>query len=197
MLYVPNIAKSCRRGLAGAIYGVILLLVIFVMPAGAAGFVAGCRRLHVALAQSVETVELGATLTREDTMKKSDPPHDPRRRPGRAGFGGPLLTARPARPPRNTAPASPTARSRSATPGPIAARLVVRSPIPKSMAAYFKMINDQGGINGRKINFISYDDAYSPPKTVEMARKLVEEDEVLLHLPARSARRPTARSGTT
>jgi len=47
-------------------------------------------------------------------------------------------------------------------------------------AAYFKMLNDQGGINGRKINFISVDDGYSPPKTVEMARKLVEQDEVLL-----------------
>lgn len=47
-------------------------------------------------------------------------------------------------------------------------------------AAYFKKINDEGGINGRKINFISYDDAYSPPKTVEQARRLVESDEVLL-----------------
>ena len=54
------------------------------------------------------------------------------------------------------------------------------STIGKSMAAYYKMINDQGGLNGRKINFISYDDAYSPPKTVEMTRKLVEEDEILL-----------------
>jgi branched-chain amino acid transport system substrate-binding protein len=45
--------------------------------------------------------------------------------------------------------------------------------------AYFKMINEQGGINGRKINFISYDDGYSPPKAVEQARKLVESDEVL------------------
>lgn len=47
-------------------------------------------------------------------------------------------------------------------------------------AAYFRKINDEGGINGRKIVFISYDDAYSPPKTVEQARKLVESDEVLL-----------------
>ena len=46
-------------------------------------------------------------------------------------------------------------------------------------AAYFKMINEQGGINGRKINMISVDDGYSPPKTVEMVRKLVEQDEVL------------------
>jgi branched-chain amino acid transport system substrate-binding protein len=52
--------------------------------------------------------------------------------------------------------------------------------IGKVEAAYFKKVNDEGGINGRKINFISYDDAYSPPKTVEQARKLVESDEVLL-----------------
>jgi branched-chain amino acid transport system substrate-binding protein len=47
-------------------------------------------------------------------------------------------------------------------------------------AAYFHKINDEGGIDGRKINFISYDDTYSPPKTVEQARKLVEDDRVLL-----------------
>jgi ABC-type branched-subunit amino acid transport system substrate-binding protein len=52
--------------------------------------------------------------------------------------------------------------------------------IGKTEAAFFRMINEQGGVNGRKINFISYDDAYSPPKTVEQARKLVESDEVLL-----------------
>ena len=49
----------------------------------------------------------------------------------------------------------------------------------KCDAAFFRMINAQGGINGRKINFISYDDGYSPPKTVEQVRKLVEQDEVL------------------
>jgi ABC-type branched-subunit amino acid transport system substrate-binding protein len=51
--------------------------------------------------------------------------------------------------------------------------------IGKTQAAYFKMINDQGGINGRKLNLIQYDDAYSPPKAVEQVRKLVESDEVL------------------
>jgi branched-chain amino acid transport system substrate-binding protein len=51
--------------------------------------------------------------------------------------------------------------------------------VGKSMAAYFKMVNDGGGINGRKINFITYDDGYQPPKTVEMTRKLVEADRVL------------------
>jgi len=52
--------------------------------------------------------------------------------------------------------------------------------IGRAEAAYFKMINDQGGINGRKINFISLDDGYSPPRTVEQIRKLVEVEQVLL-----------------
>ncbi|MGY2890105.1 ABC-type branched-subunit amino acid transport system substrate-binding protein [Bradyrhizobium sp. USDA 4524] len=52
--------------------------------------------------------------------------------------------------------------------------------IGKTEEAYFRKINAEGGINGRKITFISYDDAYTPPKTVEQARKLVESDEVLL-----------------
>jgi branched-chain amino acid transport system substrate-binding protein len=52
------------------------------------------------------------------------------------------------------------------------------SVIARAQLAYFKMINDQGGINGRKINMISIDDAYSPAKTVEQTRKLVEQDEV-------------------
>jgi branched-chain amino acid transport system substrate-binding protein len=51
--------------------------------------------------------------------------------------------------------------------------------IGKTEEAYFRKVNAEGGIHGRKINFISYDDAYSPPKTVEQARKLVESDEVL------------------
>ena len=52
--------------------------------------------------------------------------------------------------------------------------------IGKTIAAYFNKVNAEGGINGRKINFITYDDAYSPPKAVEQTRKLVESDEVLL-----------------
>src|ERR1700761_7995162 len=52
--------------------------------------------------------------------------------------------------------------------------------IGKTQAAYINMINEQGGVNGRKINLIQYDDAYSPPKAVEQVRKLVESDEVLL-----------------
>ena len=51
--------------------------------------------------------------------------------------------------------------------------------IGKTIGAYFKMVNEQGGVNGRKVTWVSYDDGYSPPKTVEMARKLVEQDQVL------------------
>src|SRR5256885_14199478 len=60
--------------------------------------------------------------------------------------------------------------------GPLSAYAV----IGKIEEAYFRMINEQGGINGRKINFISYDDAYRPPKTDEQVSKLDESDEVLL-----------------
>jgi branched-chain amino acid transport system substrate-binding protein len=52
--------------------------------------------------------------------------------------------------------------------------------IGKAIGAYWKMVNEQGGINGRKVTWISYDDGYSPPKTVEMVRKLVEQDQVLM-----------------
>jgi branched-chain amino acid transport system substrate-binding protein len=61
--------------------------------------------------------------------------------------------------------------------GPVS---VVGVAAGKTEAAFFTMINAQGGVNGRRINFISYDDGYSPPKTVEQARKLVENDQVLL-----------------
>ena len=52
--------------------------------------------------------------------------------------------------------------------------------IGKAIGAYWKMVNDKGGVNGRMIEWISYDDGYSPPKTVEMVRKLVEQDQVLI-----------------
>jgi len=59
--------------------------------------------------------------------------------------------------------------------GPVSAT----SPIVRQMTGYFKMINDQGGVNGRKIDFVSLDDGYLPPKTVELTRRLVEQDQVL------------------
>ena len=98
--------------------------------------------------------------------------------PATLAFGGPLLAARPARA-KQYGPGVTDTEIKIGNTGPYSGPLSNASPIPISMAAYFKMINEQGGINGRKITFISYDDGYSPPKTVEMTRKLVESDEVL------------------
>jgi branched-chain amino acid transport system substrate-binding protein len=98
--------------------------------------------------------------------------------PAALAFGGPLLAARPARA-KQYGPGVTDSEIKIGNTGPYSGPLSNASPFPISMAAYFKMINDQGGINGRKITFISYDDGYSPPKTVEMTRKLVEEDGVL------------------
>ncbi|WOH81587.1 ABC transporter substrate-binding protein [Bradyrhizobium sp. BEA-2-5] len=63
---------------------------------------------------------------------------------------------------------------------PFSGAYSVYANIGKTQAAYMRMINDQGGVNGRKVELIQYDDAYSPPKTVEQTRRLVESDEVLL-----------------
>jgi branched-chain amino acid transport system substrate-binding protein len=63
---------------------------------------------------------------------------------------------------------------------PYSGPLSAYSTIGRAISAYFDMINEQGGIHGRKIKFLSYDDGYSPPKTVEQVRRLVEQDEVLL-----------------
>jgi ABC-type branched-subunit amino acid transport system substrate-binding protein len=94
-------------------------------------------------------------------------------------FGGPLLAPWPARA-KQYAPGVTDHEIKIGNCGPYSGPLSNASPIPISMGRYFKMINDKGGINGRKITFISYDDGYSPPKTVEMTRKLIESDEVFI-----------------
>jgi branched-chain amino acid transport system substrate-binding protein len=87
--------------------------------------------------------------------------------------------------------ASPAAAQKKYDPGASDREIKIGSTMPysgpasaygeigKTFAAYFNKINAEGGINGRRINFISYDDGYSPPKTVEQTRRLVESDEVL------------------
>jgi len=93
--------------------------------------------------------------------------------------GSPLLAPWPARAAKNYGPGVTDSEIKIGNTGPYSGPLSNASPIPLSTAAYFKMINDQGGVNGRKLTWITYDDAYSPPKTVEMTRKLVEDDGVL------------------
>ncbi len=99
--------------------------------------------------------------------------------PAALAVGGPLLSAWPARAAKQYGPGVTDSEIKIGNTSPYSGPLSNASPIPLSEGAYFKMINDQGGVNGRKINFISDDDAYSPPKTVEMTRKLVESDKVL------------------
>ena len=99
--------------------------------------------------------------------------------PAALAFGGPILAAGPARAAKQYGPGVTDTEIKIGNTGPYSGPLSNASPIPISMAAYFRMINEQGGVNGRKITYISDDDGYSPPKTVEMTRKLVESDQVL------------------
>ena len=99
--------------------------------------------------------------------------------PAALAFGGPVLTARPARAAKHYDPGVTDTEIKIGNTAPYSGPASNYSTIWKCEAQYYEMINAQGGINGRKINFISYDDAYSPPKTVEMTRKLVEQDQVL------------------
>jgi len=100
--------------------------------------------------------------------------------PAALAFGVPILGARPARAAKDYGPGVTDAEIKIGNTGPYSGPASSYSAVPKSQVGFWKMIDDQGGINGRKINFISYDDAYTPPKTIEMVRKLVEQDNVLL-----------------
>ena len=99
-----------------------------------------------------------------------------------AAPGALALAALPARAAKKYGPGVTDTEIKIGNTSPYSGPLSNASPIPLSIEAYFKMINAQGGVNGRKITWISYDDGYSPPKTVEMTRKLVEEDNVLFAL---------------
>ena len=99
--------------------------------------------------------------------------------PAILAFGSPLLAARPASAAKKYGPGVTDKEIKIGNTGPYSGPASSYSSVPKAMAGYMKMANDQGGVNGRKINFISYDDSYTPPKTVEMIRKLVEQDNVL------------------
>jgi ABC-type branched-subunit amino acid transport system substrate-binding protein len=104
-------------------------------------------------------------------------------------FGSPLLAARTARAAKQYDPGITDTEIKIGNCAPYSGPASSYSTIWKSEARYYAMVNSEGGVNGRKINFISYDDAYSPPKTVEMTRKLVEQDQVFVV--ANSAGTPT------
>jgi branched-chain amino acid transport system substrate-binding protein len=95
-------------------------------------------------------------------------------------LGGAALAASPAAAQKKYDPGATDTEIKVGNINPYSGPASAYGVIGKTEAAYFTKINAEGGINGRKINFISYDDGYSPPKTVEQARKLVESDEVLV-----------------
>jgi branched-chain amino acid transport system substrate-binding protein len=97
-----------------------------------------------------------------------------------AAPGALALAAVPARAAKQYGPGVTDTEIKIGNTGPYSGPLANASPIPLSMKAYFNMVNAEGGVNGRKINWITYDDGYSPPKTVEMTRKLVEDDQVFI-----------------
>ena len=97
-----------------------------------------------------------------------------------AAPGALAVVALPAWAAKNYGPGVTDSEIKIGNTGPYSGPASSYSAVPKAQVAFWKMINDQGGINGRKIDFLSYDDAYSPPKTVEQVRKLVEQDNVLL-----------------
>jgi hypothetical protein len=98
------------------------------------------------------------------------------------GFAAAMLAAIPAQaqPAAKYDPGANDKAIKIGTTAPLSGPVSAFAQIAKSAEAYFKKVNDEGGVNGRRIEMIIVDDAYSPPKTVEQTRRLVESDEVLL-----------------
>ncbi len=90
-----------------------------------------------------------------------------------------LLSATPALAEKHYGPGVTDTEIRIGNTNPYSGNVSAAGQIGRAEAAFYAMVNDQGGVNGRKITFLSYDDGYSPPKTVELTRQLVERDEVL------------------
>jgi branched-chain amino acid transport system substrate-binding protein len=100
--------------------------------------------------------------------------------PSALALSAPLLVPRLARAAKEYGPGVSDSEIKIGNTVPYSGPASSYGTIGKAATAYYKMINAEGGVNGRKITYLSYDDAYSPPKTVEQVRKLVEQDQVLL-----------------
>ncbi len=164
--FVPNFASDISDAAPWAIYGLAMLLLMYAMPRGVVGSLGPwlARRWSGKCSRTVPKSNLGRDKTRGGCY---DSETDHGGRPVRRRLLLQPLHWPTAR--ANTDPAPATPRSRSATPMPYSGPASSYGIIGKAEDAYFDMINKQGGINGRKITFISRDDGYSPPKTVELA----------------------------
>jgi hypothetical protein len=189
--FIPNVADQLSKAAPWAIYGVFLLAFMYLMPTGVAGFIRILgARLRVEGGRENTCAFRGGRA--QDQARRSPECSLPWRNHHDERFLRPLrwLVASAA---LAVASISPNVHAQAAKYGPGASATEIKlgqtmpysgpasayGTIGKLHQAYFKMINDNGGINGRKINLISLDDGYSPPKTVEQVRRLVEQDEVL------------------
>ena len=180
--FVPNWAQDISKAAPWAIFGIFLIVFMYVMPRGIAGFFrAGVDPDDPAGSCKRETPVTGAAAggARHITLNSN----------GRntmslskrflalvVGLGVTGLVAGGAT--AQTVVGVTATEIKIGNTNPYSGPASAYGTIGKAIGAYFKKVNDEGGINGRKINYISYDDAYSPPKTVEMVRKLVEQDQV-------------------
>ena len=179
--FIPNVADQISKAAPWAIYGVVLIAFMYVDAD---------RRRRVSCAWRGRGWRGGAPPRARVDPTRSFIQHGARHEP-RPSFAS--AAAPRSAPALGAAVAGQNACAQAAKYGPGASATEIKlgqtmpysgpasayGTIGKVQQAYFKMINDNGGINGRKINLISLDDGYSPPKTVEQVRRLVEQDEVL------------------
>ena len=151
---------------------------MYVMPTGVAGFVRLAAGRDARVAHASRSCEHAVSTRRSQSGDRSCQ-SNPRSRVAGAARRAWLLAAAPAAAQKKYGPGATDTEIKIGQTMPYSGPASAYGTIGKAEAAYFKMINEQGGINGRKINLISLDDGYSPPKTVEQVRKLVEQDEVL------------------
>ena len=172
IIFVPNIAEGISKGLSGAVFGV--LSVPRHLP-GAAWREAS-RDRGPATAGRLRKLKRARLRTKETQCFSKQYCESPRSSTAVAT----LASERSALAQKKYDTGATDTEIKIGNIMPYSGPASAYGVIGKTEEAYFKMINDEGGINGRKINFITYDDGYCPPKAVEQARKLVESDEVLL-----------------
>jgi hypothetical protein len=183
--FVPNIADEISKSAPWAIYGVFLIAFMYLLPTGVMGGLrtaVGMRCAEappdVILSAHPRVAELSLQPShRRHCDHESQALHPRRGRPSRWLIGTGTAWAQ-----KKYDPGADDKEIKIGAIHPYSGPASAYGAIGKAIGAYFAKVNDEGGINGRKINYISLDDGYNPAKTVEQARKLVEEEEVLLRL---------------
>ncbi|HEX8929989.1 MAG TPA: ABC transporter substrate-binding protein [Actinomycetota bacterium] len=185
--FVPQYAERVNQALTGMIYGATLIAVIYLMPGGVAGLLRSLRRRLVEVAEPPPPP--GAESS-EGPHTKEGPMVGGRSKAGRGRFTMLALLAlalvaagcgRDEGGGGGAGAADPGITDTSIKLGgsyPFSGPASAYGTIAKGANAYFKFINDKGGVNGRKIEFVTYDDGYEPQRALTNARKLVEQDKV-------------------